>query len=75
MECPHSVGIEKMKLDFNTQINLYRMIQEGLNNTHKHADATRAIVELTAAYPNIILRIEDDGKGFDVEKTGARDGL
>jgi len=67
VEC-HCVGIEKLKLDFNTQINLYRMIQEGLNNTHKHADATRAVVKLTAAYPNIILRIEDDGKGFDVEK-------
>jgi len=64
----HSVGIEKMKLDFNTQINLYRMIQEGLNNIHKHAEATRAVVKLTAAYPHIILRIQDDGKGFDVDK-------
>jgi signal transduction histidine kinase len=63
-----SVGIEKMKLDFNTRINLYRMIQEGLNNIHKHAQATRAVVKLTAAYPHIILRIEDNGKGFDVEK-------
>jgi len=64
----HSVGIEKMKLEFNTQINLYRMIQEGLNNIHKHAEATRAVVKLTAAYPHIILRIEDNGKGFDVQK-------
>jgi signal transduction histidine kinase len=64
----HSVGIEKMKLGFNTRINLYRMIQEGLNNIHKHAEATRAVVKLTAAYPHIILRIEDNGKGFDVEK-------
>ena len=64
----HSVGIEKMKLDFNTRINLYRMIQEGLNNIHKHAEATRAVVKLTAAYPHIILRIEDNGKGFDVQK-------
>jgi signal transduction histidine kinase len=64
----HSVGIEKMKLNFNTQINLYRMIQEGLNNIHKHAEATRAVVKLTAAYPHIILRIEDNGRGFDVEK-------
>jgi signal transduction histidine kinase len=63
-----SVGIEKMKLDFNTQINLYRMIQEGLNNIHKHAEASCAAVKLTAAYPHIILRIEDNGKGFDVEK-------
>jgi signal transduction histidine kinase len=64
----HSVGIEKMKLDFNTRINLYRMIQEGLNNIHKHAEATRAVVKLTAAYPHIILRIEDNGRGFDVQK-------
>lgn len=64
----NSVGIEKMKLDFNTRINLYRMVQEGLNNINKHAQATRAAVKLTAAYPHIILRIEDNGKGFDVEK-------
>jgi signal transduction histidine kinase len=63
-----SAGVEKMKLDFNTQINLYRMIQEGLNNIHKHAEAGRAVVKLTAAYPHLILRIEDDGRGFDVDK-------
>ena len=63
-----SAGIEKLKLNFNTRINLYRMIQEGLNNIHKHADATRAAVKLTAAYPHIFLRIEDNGRGFDVEK-------
>jgi signal transduction histidine kinase len=64
----HSAGVEKLKPDFNTQINLYRMIQEGLNNIHKHAEASRAVVKLTAAYPHLILRIEDNGRGFDVEK-------
>jgi signal transduction histidine kinase len=64
----HSAGIEKLKLDFNTRINLYRMVQEGLNNIHKHAQATRAAVKLTAVHPHIILRIEDNGRGFDVEK-------
>jgi signal transduction histidine kinase len=64
----HSAGIEKLKLDFNTRINLYRMIQEGLSNIHKHAEATRAAVKLTAVHPHIILRIEDNGKGFDVAK-------
>ncbi len=63
-----SVGIEKLKLDADTQINLYRMIQEGLNNIYKHGEATEAVVKLTAAHPNILLRIEDNGKGFDVEK-------
>jgi signal transduction histidine kinase len=63
-----AAGIEKMKLDFTTQINLYRMIQEGLINIQKHAAATRASVKLAAAYPFLLLRIEDDGRGFDVEK-------
>jgi signal transduction histidine kinase len=64
----NSAGIEKLKPDFNTRINLYRMIQEGLNNIHKHAGATRATVKLAATYPYILLRIEDNGRGFDVEK-------
>jgi signal transduction histidine kinase len=57
-----------LKLDFNTRINLYRMIQEGLNNIHKHAEASQAVVKLAAAHPHLILRIEDNGRGFDVEK-------
>lgn len=61
-------GIEKMKLDFTTQINLYRMIQEGLINIQKHAGATRAMVKLAAAYPYLLLRIDDNGRGFDVER-------
>jgi signal transduction histidine kinase len=64
----HSAGVEKLKLDFNTRINLYRMIQEGLNNIHKHAEASQAVVKLAAAHPHLILRIEDNGRGFDVEK-------
>jgi signal transduction histidine kinase len=63
-----AVGIAKLKLDLDTQITLYRMIQEGLNNIHRHADASEAVVKLTAAHPNVILRIEDNGRGFDPEK-------
>jgi signal transduction histidine kinase len=63
-----AAGIDKLRLGFDFQINLYRMIQEGLNNIHKHAQAKRAAVKLTAAHPHLLLRIEDDGRGFDVEK-------
>ncbi len=63
-----AVGLEKLRLDIDTQINLFRMIQEGLNNVHRHAGAAEAVVKLTAAHPNIILRIEDNGRGFDLEK-------
>lgn len=60
-------GMESLKLDGNAEINLYRMVQEGLNNVLKHAAASRISVKLVAAYPDVILRIEDNGKGFDVE--------
>jgi signal transduction histidine kinase len=62
-----SAGMDDLKLDFDTEINIYRLIQEGLNNIKKHADASRVTIRLVASFPNIILRIEDDGKGFDVE--------
>jgi len=63
-----SAGIEHLRLDFDTQINLYRLIQEGLNNVWKHAEARNARIRLVSSFPNIILRIGDDGRGFDVEK-------
>ena len=63
----NSAGMDELKLDFDTEINLYRLIQEGLNNIMKHADAKQIIVKLVASFPNIILRIEDDGKGFDIK--------
>ena len=61
-----SAGIHKLHLDSNTEIHLYRLVQEGLNNIRKHAHATRATIKMVGAFPNIILRIEDNGKGFDV---------
>ena len=63
----YSAGVKDLKLDFDTAINLYRLIQEGLNNINKHARADNVIIRLVASSPNIILRIEDDGRGFDVD--------
>ena len=62
-----ATGIDEARLDFNTKINLYRMIQEGLNNVKRHADANHVTIHLAGSFPNIILGIEDDGKGFDVQ--------
>ena len=62
-----SAGLNLFKLDSDTEIHLYRLVQEGLNNIRKHADSDDAIVRLLGVFPNIILRIEDTGKGFDVK--------
>ena len=63
-----SVGTKNLQLHPDAEINVYRLIQEGLNNVKKHAGASQATVKLLGAASNIILRIEDNGYGFDVEE-------
>jgi PAS domain S-box-containing protein len=62
-----SAGISVLDLERNMEIHIYRLIQECLNNIRKHADADQASVLLLGSSPNIILRIEDNGRGFDVK--------
>jgi len=64
----NAAGMDNLSLNFETEINLYRLVQEGLNNIGKHAEAADAFVKLVAASPNILLRIEDNGRGFDIER-------
>lgn len=47
------------------KITLYRITQELLKNMVKHAEATEVIVQLTIEDEEIILIVEDNGKGFD----------
>jgi signal transduction histidine kinase len=61
-----SAGIDESKLHGDTKISIYRIIQESLNNIKKHANASHVIVRLIASFPKVIVRIEDDGKGFNV---------
>ncbi len=63
-----STGMHALDFDYDTKLHLYRLVQEGLNNIRKHADAARATVKIIGASPNIIVRIEDNGKGFDVKE-------
>ncbi len=58
-------AIEDLVFEFDAEINLYRLIQESLNNIQKHAYAKRVVIKMVASYPKIILRIKDDGIGFD----------
>ncbi len=47
------------------RIALYRIAQEALNNTVKYARATKASVNLLCEPGRVLLRISDDGRGFD----------
>lgn len=55
-----------LNLDYNIKLNMYRIIQELLNNVMKHAEATEVDVQLTMANNELIIKVEDDGKGFNI---------
>ncbi len=61
-------GMEGLRLGFETQINIYRMTQESLTNVRKHAKADQVTVRIILSHPNVIVRIEDNGQGVDLEK-------
>jgi PAS domain S-box-containing protein len=48
---------------------VYRVVQEALNNIGKHSGADFVKIELTGSRDRILLKIEDNGCGFDVQKT------
>jgi signal transduction histidine kinase len=52
-------------LDNNTDIILYRMVQEIINNIIKHAAATRIDVKVDSTGPDNTITISDNGVGFD----------
>lgn len=60
-------GLEK-RLDAATEIVVYRIAQELLNNVVKHAEATEALVQIMRHENNLNITIEDNGKGFDTSK-------
>jgi signal transduction histidine kinase len=54
---------------------LYRIVQESLTNVVKHAQARRVSILLTRTDGTVKAVVEDDGKGFDPEKTTGGFGL
>lgn len=49
-------------------LNIFRIIQEQLNNINKHARATSIEIAVTRKQKNVYLSIKDDGIGFDSTK-------
>lgn len=60
-----SIGLENTLPSQTVSITIYRIVQEILSNTLKHANARTAIVQLTKNGQLLTVTVEDDGKGFD----------
>ncbi|WP_236975454.1 tetratricopeptide repeat-containing sensor histidine kinase [Membranihabitans maritimus] len=68
-----SYGYERMEPP--VEITLYRIIQEAINNTMKHARASDIFIQLRKEDNTVTLSIEDNGEGFDTNEIGIEEGM
>ena len=59
-----SFGMQE-RLSAATEIMLYRIVQELMNNIIKHSAATEALIQLNRENNRLSLTVEDNGNGFD----------
>ncbi len=67
-------GLDK-RLDNNLEITVFRIIQELITNTIKHANATESTINITLYDQNLNIIIEDNGKGFNFNKKKLKEGI
>lgn len=60
-----SIGLNDVPIEQTKSVTIYRIVQELLNNTIKHASAKNALVQLTYDNEQLAITVEDDGKGFE----------
>jgi len=71
----HVHNMEKFILEKQSQFNIYRIIQEAVNNILKHANANEINIQLLGQSDHISIMVEDDGKGFDPLENKSGRGL
>jgi signal transduction histidine kinase len=54
--------------DRDVSVNLYRIAQEAVNNSFKHAEASHIVIGLRRRDNALVLFIRDDGAGFQPSK-------
>lgn len=64
-----------VKLGPDEQIEVFRIVQEGLANARRHSDARHARVEIGGRGADRFVRVHDDGRGFDLDDSSTGDGL
>ncbi|WP_155810472.1 sensor histidine kinase [Polaribacter sp. Hel_I_88] len=63
------------RLENSLEITVFRIIQELITNIIKHADAKNATINISLYDKNLNIIIEDDGKGFDINKVDLKNGM
>jgi len=64
-------GIDGL-FDKDVEINIYRLIQEAINNIIRHAEAAEVLIELIREPGALRIHIDDDGVGFEPKRLAER---
>ena len=56
-------------------VNVYRIIQELVNNAVIHGQATQILVQLTKTNERVLITVEDNGKGFEISSLKKASGI
>jgi signal transduction histidine kinase len=59
-------------MDATTEVIIYRIVQELVNNAVKHSEATAVLVQVMRQAEMLSVTVEDNGKGFDVATAEAK---
>ncbi|MEN8157797.1 MAG: HAMP domain-containing protein [Bacteroidota bacterium] len=62
------------RIDEKLEKAIFRICQEAINNIIKHAGASEATLELYRVEDMVVLVVEDDGRGFEIEKLNQKEG-
>lgn len=65
-------SIDETDVPEHLRVPAYRMVQEALTNALRHADAEEIRVSVSRADAELVVRVEDDGSGFDVDEAFER---
>jgi signal transduction histidine kinase len=68
------MGLEK-RLKESQEVMLYRIVQELCNNVIKHAEATTLMIQTNRIENDLIIVVEDNGKGFDLNSKDHAPGI
>jgi signal transduction histidine kinase len=65
-------GIAGLRLPADMETAFFRVFQESLRNVRRHAQASGVLVELVIEDALVVMRVVDDGAGFDASSQGDR---
>jgi two-component system NarL family sensor kinase len=70
-----SIDLKDKPVEQSLSITIYRIVQELLNNSIRHASAKNATVQVASEGNLLTVTVEDDGKGFDTNDLASANGI